>query len=217
MQRSFLGDVSPPVSVLIETSSMGNSLITSSDFTNLNDYDYFGDEDNLNSVRFNRYPLKDTAKDRNFLEKLTTYDDSLFTKDANIENTDENQILSNSMGNSTLLNSSMSSSSHTTKGDETFVPNNRSRNATFDADLDTEVNRTYLHVDHPTDQNATINLNSMSTGNTTFDTNKNRTVTQALDNTINLDGNRTVNLSNTETVAHPPAESPISRSFPGGK
>lgn len=203
MQRSFLGDVSPPISVLIETSSMGNSLITSSDFTNLNDYDYFGDDDNLNSVRFNRYSLKDVARDRNFLEKLTTYDDSLFTKDANIENTDVNQILSNSMGNSTLLNASMSSSSHTAKGDETFIPDNK--NATFNAELNAEVNRTYLHMDIPSEQN------------TTFNANKSRNVTHILNNTINVDGNRTINLSNTEIVADPPAESPISKSFPGGK
>lgn len=166
MHRSFLSDVSPPVSVLMESSTidqMGNSLITSSDFANIDEF--FGDEDTLNSAQFNRYTLNDAIKDRHFLEKLTTYDDSLFTKDADIEKTDVNQILGNLSGNSTLQ-SSMSSSSHTTKNDETFTPNGLC-NGTFNA-VDAEGDRTFLHILSTSKQNNTFEL-SRDAVNTTFD------------------------------------------------
>lgn len=229
MQRSFLNDVSPPVSVLMDNSSidqMGNSLITSSDFANIDEF--FGDDDTLNSVQFNRYTLNDVIKDRHFLEKLTTFDDSLFTKDADIEKTDVNQILGNSSGNSTLQ-SSMSSSSHTTKNDETFTPNGLV-NGTFCAP-DAEGDRTFVHILNTSKQNNTFELGNNGV-NTTFDADQkqhpivpfdNKTMdllddeSMVMDETFGVSNktynpNATVDLSkNGGLLLESPARSPVSR------
>lgn len=225
MQRSFLGDISPPVSVLVADTSLGNSLITSSDFTNIDEY-FNGEEDTLNSSQFNRYTLQDVVKDRNFLEKLTAYDDSLFTKDADIEKIDVNQLLGNSSGNSTLQ-SSMSSSSHTTKADETFTPDG---NATFNATIG-DANRTYLQIVNSSQQNATFNANA---GNATFDAQRNQKPTVPFDNRTEdllddesmilsetfgivdrtFNGNATVDLPINGYLLQSPLCSPLTKTFP---
>lgn len=142
MQRSFLGDVSPPSTLLMESSiePMENSLITSSDFSNVNEF-INGNADSLSMAQFNQYRLSDAINDRNFLERLTNYDDSLFTKDADLNNIDVNNLVSNNSGgsfsgNSTLQNST-DSSTNLAKNDETFVPNkNGEVNVTFNASIE---------------------------------------------------------------------------------
>ena len=159
MQRSFLGDVSPPASVLME--SMGNSLITSNDFTNINEF-INSEEDGLTSAQFQQYRLSDAIKDRNFLERLTNYDDSLFAKDADIEKFDVNPLIGSSYsGNSTLQNSTDSSGTSNIggKNDETFV-GLADGNATFNAGSvlpGGDSNRTFVQGEVP-DQNHTFNL-----------------------------------------------------------
>lgn len=138
MQRSFLGDMSPPPTMLMESSiePMGNSLITSSDFSNINKF-INDNDDSLSLAQFKNYRLSDAISDRNFLERLTNYDDSLFSKDADINNIDGNNLLANTngsetfSGNSTLQNST-ESSNNSGKNDETFMTA-RSGNATFNA------------------------------------------------------------------------------------
>lgn len=156
LQRSFLGDVSPPPTVLMETSiePMGNSLITSSDFSNINEF-INAHEDSLSLAQFKNYRLSDAINDRNFLERLTNYDDSLFSKDADINNIDGNNLLAhtngtdNFSGNSTLQNST-DSSSNLGKNDETFVPA-KNGHATFNASNlvgdASEPNRTFVQND----------------------------------------------------------------------
>lgn len=115
MQHSLLGDVSPPSHM---DNSMGNSLITSNDFSNI---DFINDTgDSLSMAHFKQYRLSDAIKDRNFLERLTNYDESLFTKDADINNVDliEN---GNCTGSSTsTLQNSTDSTSNLGKNDGTF-------------------------------------------------------------------------------------------------
>lgn len=230
MQRSYLGDVSPPVSVLMADTSLGNSLITSSDFTNIGDF--ISDEDTLNSAQFNRYTLKDVARDRNFLEKLTAYDDSLFTKDADIEKIDVNQLLGNLSGNSTLQ-SSMSSSSHTTKADETFTPDG---NVTFNATI-TEVDRTYLQIGDE-QKNGTFEVGDKHAANCTFNAEKARKPCMPFDKTVDMlddesmvlsdtfgvvdnrvdnrtfNGNMTINISKNGHLFESPLSSPLMKTAP---
>lgn len=230
MQRSFLGDVSPPVSVLIDSTSidqMGNSLITSNDFANINEF-INGEEDTLNSAQFNQYTLNDAIKDRNFLERLSNYDDSLFTKDADIEKTDVNQLMGTFSGNSTLQNSTDSSGT-TAKNDETFTPDG---NVTFCA-VNGEADRTFLQLNTSV-KNSTFELGTAA--NSTFDANQKKSVpfdnnTEDLidnesmafsetfgiaDRTYNgVDKNATINLSKCDHLNfESPVQSPTRRSFP---
>lgn len=164
MQRSFLGDVSPPANMDSSFEPMGNSLITSSDFSNVNEF-INGTEDSLSMAQFNQYRLSDAINDRNFLERLTNYDDSLFTKDADINNIDGNELIVNGngtfSGNSTLQNST-DSSSNLSKNDDTFVTaRNNTLNGTFDAAG--EIDKTFIQ---------TANSSNQSIKNQTFDANE---------------------------------------------
>lgn len=165
MQRSFLGDVSPPSNILTDSSidPIGESLITSSDFTNVNEF-ITGSEDSLSMAQFNQYRLTDAINDRNFLERLTNYDDSLFTKDADINNIDGTHLIDNGngtfSGNSTLQNST-DSSSNLGKNDETFVAAEAEKfNATFDTSA--KVDRTFVQApvtSNGSNNNHTFNFN----------------------------------------------------------
>lgn len=124
------------------SSTMGNSLITSSDFANVDDF-INGEEDSLSLTQFNNYKLTDAIRDRNFLERLTNYDDDLFTKDADIENIDVNQLLNGNgascSGNNTLTNSI----------NDTLTDKKCNGNATFDAfpnDSPSDANRTFVNL-----------------------------------------------------------------------
>lgn len=138
MQRSYLGDVSPPNTVFLESSStMGNSLITSSDFANVDDF-INGEEDSLSMTHFNNYKLSDAINDRNFLERLTNYDESLFTKDADLENIDVNQLLNGSGGANGSANSTLRNSVN-----ETITDKKCNGNLTFDASP-SDSNKTFV-------------------------------------------------------------------------
>lgn len=174
MQHSLLGDVSPPSHM---DNSMGNSLITSNDFSNI---DFINDTgDSLSMAHFKQYRLSDAIKDRNFLERLTNYDESLFTKDADINNVDliENGNCTGS-STSTLQNSTDSASNLGGKSDGTFVAADVANgtfvaassdiaNGTFEAIG--EVDRTFIQA--PND------LSASSIKNSTFElgTNANKT------------------------------------------
>lgn len=178
LQRSFLGDVSPPPTVLMESSiePMGNSLITSSDFSNINEF-INANEDSLSLAQFKNYRLSDAINDRNFLERLTNYDDSLFSKDADINNIDGNNLLAQTnggdtySGNSTLQNST-DSSGNLGKNDETFVPATTG-NATFNASNSgaegSGSNRTFVqnNSDSASNRNGTFVADSAG-GDATF-------------------------------------------------
>lgn len=179
LQNSFLGDVTPPRTTLMESSiePMGNSLITSSDFSNINEF-INANEDSLSLAQFKNYRLSDAISDRNFLERLTHYDDSLFSKDADINNIDGNNLIGhtnggeNFSGNSTLQNSTDSSSNLGSKGDETFVPAkigcatfNTSQSAAIDGS-----NRTFIQ--NTSIQNGTFDAASAVSANSTFNKSK---------------------------------------------
>ena len=113
MQKSWLNDVSPPGSILssMEMSvndRMGNSLITSGDFSNIS---YLLNNNPVEDVtlgpnsNFNGYGLSDVIKDRNFLENLSMFDDNTLTKDCNLSRTDMNGIIDASSGCTTMQNS----------------------------------------------------------------------------------------------------------------
>lgn len=140
MQRSMLGDVSPPMNM---DNSMGNSLITSNDFSNV---DFINDTgDSLSMANFKEYRLSDAINDRNFLERLTNYDESLFTKDADINNVDLNENENGNCtasSNSTLQNST-DSTSQSGKNDGTFIAKELV-NGTFDATG--EVDKTFIQA-----------------------------------------------------------------------
>ena len=157
LQRSLLGDVSPPSHM---DNSMGNSLITSNDFSNI---DFMNDTgDSLSMAHFKQYRLSDAIADRNFLERLTNYDESLFTKDADINNVDliENGNCTGS-SSSTLQNSTDSTSNLSgSKHDGTFNKENLV-NGTFDATG--EVDKTFIQAP---DANGSINT---SIKNSTFE------------------------------------------------
>lgn len=167
MQRSFLGDVSPPTNILdSSTDPIGDSLITSSDFTNVDEF-INGTEDSLSMAQFNQYRLSDAINDRNFLERLTNYDDSLFTKDADINNIDGTHLIGNGngtfSGNSTLQNSTDSALGKT---DETFVATDK-LNGTFDADKTFEADKTFIQVTTSKPGNDTFNCSNRK--NSTFE------------------------------------------------
>lgn len=157
LQRSLLGDVSPPSHM---DNSMGNSLITSNDFSNI---DFMNDTgDSLSMAHFKQYRLSDAIADRNFLERLTNYDESLFTKDADINNVDliENGNCTGS-SSSTLQNSTDSTSNLSgSKHDGTFNKENLV-NGTFDATGG--VDKTFIQAP---DANGSINT---SVKNNTFE------------------------------------------------
>lgn len=175
MQRSMLGDVSPPSHM---DNSMGNSLITSNDFSNV---DFINDSgDSLSMANFKEYRLSDAIKDRNFLERLTNYDESLFTKDADINNVDLNENGNCTGSSSSTLQNSTDSTSILGKNDGTFVATAKElANGTFNAsgevdktfiqapnvntsvknstfELGTETNRTF--ESKPTVNNVTVNI-----------------------------------------------------------
>ncbi|XP_058456280.1 serine-rich adhesin for platelets isoform X2 [Malaya genurostris] len=113
LQRSWLGDVSPPGSIMSSmefsvNDKMGTSLITSGDFTNVS---YLlnganGGDEMLNSQsNYDGYKLADVIKDRHFLESLSCFDDNSLTKDCAISKTDLNGIEENTSGFSTMQNS----------------------------------------------------------------------------------------------------------------
>lgn len=203
LQRSFLGDVSPPPTVLMESSiePLGDSLITSSDFSNINEF-INANEDSLSLAQFKNYRLSDAISDRNFLERLTNYDDSLFSKDADIDNIDGNNLLAHTnggdtfSGNSTLQNST-DSSGNLGKNDVTFVPTS---NATFNAsalDDGSGTNRTFVQndVESASNQNGTFVTASVD-GNGTF-----VAAPESGDGTFvgaSLSGNATFNASRTK-------------------
>lgn len=161
LQRSFLSDVSPPPSALMESSMemVGNSLITSSDFSNINEF-INANEESLSLAQFKNYRLSDAINDRNFLERLTNYDESLFTKDADINNIDGSNLFAHTNGNETFsgnstLQNSTDSTSNSDKNDETFLQAKK-ENATFNATQVVlnrsapETNRTFVQNDSMT-------------------------------------------------------------------
>lgn len=140
LQRSMLGDVSPPSNM---DNSMGNSLITSNDFSNI---DFINDTgDSLSMANFKEYRLSDAIKDRNFLERLTNYDESLFTKDADINNVDLNENGNCTGSSNSTLQNSTDSNSVLGKNDGTFIaPTKDLVNGTFDATG--EVDKTFIQA-----------------------------------------------------------------------
>lgn len=188
MQRSYLGDVSPPPNMESSIEPMGNSLITSMDFTNVNEF--INGEDSLSMAHFNQYRLSDAIEDRNFLERLTNYDESLFTKDADINNIDGNHLISNGTLSS---NSTLQNSTDSTKNDETFVATEK-MNGTFDAIG--EVDKTYIQApDEPnvSIKNGTFDFGTKKDG--TFDARDiNKTLDALEDEEISLYG--TFNVGN---------------------
>ncbi|XP_055296004.1 uncharacterized protein LOC129565299 [Sitodiplosis mosellana] len=172
LQRSLLGDVSPPSHM---DNSMGNSLITSNDFSNI---DFMNDTgDSLSMAHFKHYRLSDAIADRNFLERLTNYDESLFTKDADINNVDliENGNCTGS-SSSTLQNSTDSTNNlGGGKHDGTFNKENLV-NGTFDASG--EVDKTFIQApDANGSMNASIRNSTFEMGNKanrTFETQVNK-------------------------------------------
>lgn len=161
MQRSMLGDMTPPSHM---SNSMENSLITSSDFTNVNDFINDNAGDSLSMAHFKEYRLSDAIKDRNFLERLTNYDESYFTKDADINNVDVNENGGDCTGssNSTLQNSTDSSGCLSGKHDGTFVASTKElANGTFNASGGIEVDKTFIQ--------APASVNTSSIRNSTFE------------------------------------------------
>lgn len=152
-----MGDVSPPSHM---DNSMGNSLITSNDFSNI---DFINDTgDSLSMAHFKQYRLSDAIADRNFLERLTNYDESLFTKDADINNVDLNENGNCTGSSSSTLQNSTDSTSNLSKNDGTFVANVKNvANGTFDASG--EVDKTFIQAPSA---NGTINI---SIKNSTFE------------------------------------------------
>ncbi|XP_031624070.1 dentin sialophosphoprotein [Contarinia nasturtii] len=169
MQRSLLGDVSPPLHM---DNSMGNSLITSNDFSNIDFMNETGDS--LAIANFKQYRLSDAIADRNFLERLTNYDESLFTKDADINNVDliENGNCTGS-STSTLQNSTDSTSNLVTKNDGTFSAPTTNANGTFDASC--EVDKTFIRAPsaNVSIKNSTFEL-AIKPNNQTFETQSNK-------------------------------------------
>lgn len=173
LQRSLLGDVSPPSHM---DNSMGNSLITSNDFSNIDFMNETGDS--LSMAHFKQYRLSDAIADRNFLERLTNYDESLFTKDADINNVDliENGNCTGS-SSSTLQNSTDSTSNLGGGGkhDGTFNKENVA-NGTFDASG--EVDKTFIQAPDANGSNNTSIKNSTfemgNKANRTFETQINK-------------------------------------------
>lgn len=137
--RSFLGDCSPPPHM---DASIGNSLITSSDFSNVNDF-FNGADDSLSMTHFKQYRLADVVNDRNFLERLSNYDASLFTKDNDINDIDANNLIDTGNSSSSTLQNSTDSSNNQSRNDDTFT-GATVNNGTFEADAG--VDRTFIHV-----------------------------------------------------------------------
>lgn len=163
LQRSMLGDVSPPSNM---DNSMGNSLITSNDFSNI-DFMINDTGDSLSMANFKEYRLSDAIADRNFLERLTNYDESLFTKDADINNVDLNENGNCSGSSNSTLQNSTDSTSQLGKNDGTFVAEKELANGTFDAAG--EVDKTFIQA--PT-ANTSVKNNTFELGtnvNQTFE------------------------------------------------
>lgn len=178
MQRSLIGDVSPPLHM---DNSMGNSLITSSDFTNV---DFMSDTgDSLSLAHFKQYRLSDAINDRNFLERLTNYDESLFTKDADINDVDLNENGNCTGSSSSTLQNSTDSTGNLGKNDDTFVaPAKELANGTFDAIG--EVDKTFIQAP---DANGSKS-NNTSIKNSTFELGNNVNQTFQAQPTVNKIG-----------------------------
>lgn len=163
LQRSLLGDVSPPSHM---DNSMGNSLITSNDFSNIDFMNETGDS--LSMAHFKQYRLSDAIADRNFLERLTNYDESLFTKDADINNVDLIENGNCTGSSSSTLQNSTDSTSNLSKNDGTFSKGN----GTFDASG--EVDKTFIQAPDANGsiKNSTFELSNKV--NRTFETNSNK-------------------------------------------
>lgn len=182
MQRSFLGDVSPPPNM---DSSIGNSLITSSDFSNVNDF-FNGADDSLSMTHFKQYRLSDAINDRNFLERLTNYDDSLFTKDNDINNIDGNHLIDTANSSSSTLQNSTDSSNNPSRNDDTFTA--APINGTFDAEAG--IDRTFIQVgDEANDtgkRNTTFNCDQINGTDKTFEKPTNLTQSKIWEQTVDL-------------------------------
>lgn len=199
MQKSFLGDVSPPATILMESSfePMGNSLITSSDFTNVNEF-INGNGDSLSSAQFHDYRLSDAINDRNFLERLTNYDESLFTKEADINSIDANHLIDNGAGNGTFsgnstLQNSTDSTSNLGRGDDTFM-SEKNTNATFET-TKSDGNRTFIHIETIKNDvpNSTFDLENNSK-NPSFNAITNNKITFPMQETMDLLDNEQLEL-----------------------
>lgn len=182
MQKSFLLDTSPPSTMcssidMTSSNRFNHSLITSNDFTNINQY-LGGSESGGGNQQssYNGYNIDNVINDRTFLEKLTmgTTDDDTFLKDSCISNTDNHYLENISSGQSTLHNSDefVVSSNNNTKtivklnttiengigdvDDQTFMKTrNAIVNETFDAaspDVKGRFNATYdlIQLNTPT-------------------------------------------------------------------
>lgn len=132
------------------------------DFSNVNEF-INGNDESLSLANFNQYRLSDAINDRNFLERLTNYDESLFTKDADINNCDidSNHLISNGTLSS---NSTLQNSTDSTKNDDTFVAADQ-LNGTFNAVG--EVDRTFIQA--PVDSSSQSKNGTFEIGNETFD------------------------------------------------
>lgn len=117
MQKSFLMDTSPPSSISssVDASSidrMGNSLITSGDFTNVSFFKTTDVEDVLSGAQIAGYNFDNVIEDCKTLERLSLSGDSAIIKDCNIAQIDEITYLSKTnSGNSTMHNSTESTAS----------------------------------------------------------------------------------------------------------
>lgn len=108
-------------------------------------------------------------------ERLTNYDESLFTKDADINNVDPIENGNCTGSSSSTLQNSTDSTSNLSKHDGTFVaPPKSIANGTFDADL--EVDKTFIQApDANGSNNISIKNSTFELGNKanqTFETQK---------------------------------------------
>lgn len=170
MQKSFLQDTSPPISVcssisMCESSDlnnhsygMENSLITSGDFTNVS---FLNNLEEIQTERsYKGYDYASVMQDRKLIENLSKIDENILSKDLNISKTD-NFLEENNSESSTLENS------------EDFTKNNG-----LSADCSIKLNPNYL-PDNTNDQEEKEDGNSTFVQkNSTFgilDVNKNST------------------------------------------
>jgi hypothetical protein len=154
---------------------MANSLITSGDFTNVS---YLLNNNPVEDVNlgpnsnFNGYSLDDVAKDRNFLDNLSMFDDNTLTKDCNLSRTDLNGIETTS-GCTTMQNSveSIPPKSNKQSFEDTFDQLNYFGgsstesppvNSTFDTGHHKEINGTF-------DTNSTFTRKPKLRRNDTYD------------------------------------------------
>lgn len=131
MQKSWLDDVSPPQSFTSSIDSMNdcmaNSLITSSDFSNINlllNNSQYGDDEHKANINYQGYFLNDVINDRKYLETISKYtdeDDVMLAKDSSISKTDINSIEELNSGTNTPINNIDSCSSDTYSDGSTII------------------------------------------------------------------------------------------------